>query len=183
MAFAKLDSPQEISELLKGLEMSDAERKKLHKDLANQARRYFRGQISAQRDIHGTPYTPRRRRKPMYIKPGGEKVYRQTLQQGRNMLMGISKAIQTKPTAEGFEVGVGGAVGKVGIKHNDGKTIRFTYRMHGWFNAKSGKWEGGRKAHLAYKMPKRPFIGWNTEAKVQILNTIYQRIEAKAGAN
>lgn len=173
----EIKTPDDIVGLLQSLTLSDARRKNLHRNLANKTRRFFRDQIKQQRDIHGIPYAPRRRRKPIAIGFGGEKIYKQNLDQGRNMLTGFSRAIKTQVDNNGFSVGLQGIPRQIAQTHNEGKKVTFSTRVNGWFNSKNNRWEGGRKAHFSYKMPKRTSIGWTPKLEQEIVHDILKEME------
>lgn len=172
----QIKTPERIQSLLNELTLSPKERKALHIELANDTRQFFRGQIRKQRDIHGTPYAPRRRRKPAYV-VNGKKVYRQNLEQRRNMLTGLGRMLMTQADESGFSVGLGGLAGKIAQVHNEGQAVTYTTRMNAWFNSQTNRWEGGRKSQQAYRMPERTFIGWTKDLEQQIAHKIYQRME------
>ncbi len=152
----QLTSPDELVDLLQNLQLSESDKKKLNNDLANKTRRYFRAQISAQKDLAGKSYAPRKRR-PITMAKSGK------IKSNKNMLMGLSRMLKTESDANGFSVGLAGLAAKVGRVHNDGQTVTFPKRMHGWFDSKTNTWKGGTKSKGTYTMPKRPFIGWNKE--------------------
>lgn len=194
----EIKTPDDIAEFLKGINLTDAKRKAMHRDIANLTRKYFRDQVRAQRGVDGKPYAPRKRaKKDWRVVKNYEKTWR-TTKAGKsvrsrtyyyeverftverskdarlNMLTGISRSLMAKHDKDGFEVGVTGTVGKVATLHNDGATISFSYRMKSWFNSKTGKFEGGRKMKSAYELPKRPHIGWNTELKAMVMQKAYE---------
>lgn len=173
----EIKTPELLVNMLESLQISPAKKKTLNKELANKTRKYFRGQIRKQRDIHNVPYAPRRRRRPIYITAYGKKIYRQNMDQRRNMLSGLSRMLMAQSDENGFSVGLAGVPGIIAANHNEGKTISYTTRMNGWFNHKTNKWEGGRKSHLAYRMPKRTFIGWTPAITQNIAHTIMQYME------
>ncbi len=173
----EIKTPEHLESLLKSIQIEPKAQKKLNRDLANHVRKYFRGQIRKQRDIHNIPYAPKRRRKPMYITYYGKKIYRQSKDQRRNMLSGLSKMLFAQSDQDGFSVGLAGVPAIIAKTHNDGEAVTYTTRMNGWFNKNTKKWEGGRKSHFSYRMPKRTFIGWTTELEQQIAHSIMQYME------
>jgi len=178
MKLHEIKTPEQIQDLLTDLDIPAKEKKKLTKELANDTRNFFRKQIRSQRDIHDIPYAPRRRRKPLYVL-NGRKVYRQNLDKRRNMLTGLSRMLVTQFDESGFSVGLAGVAGIVAKVHNQGETVDFTTRINSWFNTKTNRFEGGRKAHLSYRMPERTFIGWTKKLEQQIATKILQRMEFK----
>lgn len=176
---AQIKAPEDIVTMLQNLTLTDKERFDLHRRLANKTRKFFRGQITAQRDIDGKPFAPRKRRKTGYVdKKTGKFIRRGNLEQRGNMLMGFSRMLKTQVGKDGFAVGVA-SFAEIAKRHNEGKAITFSTRIKGWFNSKTNKWEGGRKAQLSYRMPKRTFIGWTKELEVMIAHDIYQKMEPK----
>lgn len=174
----QIKTPEDVTRLLQGLKLSDQQKLKLYKDLANNTRKFFRGQIKQQRDIHGIPYAPRRRRKPLYVFQG-KKIFRQSKDQRRNMLSGISKMLMTQVDSNGFQVGLGGVPGLIAKVHNEGEKVFVPTRMNGWFNRKNNRWEGGRKSQLGVRMPKRTFIGWTPKLEQEAVSIILQALEPK----
>lgn len=168
----EIRSPDQIVDLLKSLELSDSDKKKLNRNLANMSRRYFRAQIRAQRDIDGKRYAPRKRRNVTLSKSGKVKT-------NRNMLTGLSRMLMTAADADGFNVGLAGMAAKVGRIHNEGETVSFPRRMNGWFDSKSNSWKGGTKGTGRYKMPQRPFIGWSKDLVQKIQMEIIKHMEPK----
>ncbi|WP_373020733.1 phage virion morphogenesis protein [Thiomicrorhabdus sp.] len=166
----KIESPEEIVNLLQNLMLADGDKKKLNRNLANMVRRYFRAQIKSQKDIHGKRYAPRKRRKVGFTDKGRSKP-------NKNMLNGLSRMLMTASDADGFSVGLAGLAAKVGRVHNEGQVVTFPRRMNGWFDSKSNLWKGGIKGKGAYKMPQRPFIGWNKDLTTQISLEITKHME------
>lgn len=168
----EIKTPENLLTLLKSIELDDKARFQLNRKLANHTRRAFRGQIRAQRDIDGKSYAPRKRRAVNIDKQGKAKV-------NRNMLMGMSRMLQTHVSSDSFSVGLAGLAGKIAKPHNEGKTVTYTRRMNGWFNSKTNQWEGGTKRKAAYTMPKRTMIGWTPELERQLVQIIFKEIQPK----
>lgn len=168
----EITTPEQIVGLLDNLQLDDKEKKKLNRDLANMARRHFRSQISAQKDINGKSYAPRKRRQASLTSTG-------KLKTNKNMLTGLSRMLKTQADADGFSVGLSGMASVVGKVHNEGQTVTFPRRINGWFDSKSNTWKGGTKRKGLYKMPKRPFIGWNKTLIQQIQIEIIKHMELK----
>ena len=168
----EISSPQQIVDLLANLKLDDKQKQKLNRDLANMARRHFRAQISAQKDIHGKSYAPRKRRQAIMTASGKVKI-------NKNMLMGLSRMLQTQADADGFRVGLSGMAGVVGQIHNEGQSVTFPRRINGWFDSKANTWTGGTKRKGLYRMPKRPFIGWDKDLIKKIEMEIIKHMELK----
>lgn len=167
----QLTSPDQVVDLLQNMQLSDSDKNKLNRDLANKTRRFFRAQISAQKDLAGKRYAPRKRRSVQLAKSG-------KIKSNKNMLMGLSRMLQTESDANGFSVGLAGLAAKVGRVHNDGQTVTFPRRMNAWFDSKQNTWKGGTKGKGTYKMPQRPFIGWNKELIQSLQLDIINRMES-----
>ncbi len=170
MKVLDIKTPEHLAGMLQGLQLTPADMKTLNRKLANQTRKYFRGQIRNQTDIDGKKYAPPKRRTATIDKTGKAKV-------NRNMLSGLSRMLIAQSDENGFSVGLAGLAGKIAKTHNEGETVSFTKRMNGWFDSKTNQWKGGTKQKAAYKMPKRTFIGWNKELELQIANEIMQHME------
>ncbi|WP_083239648.1 virion morphogenesis protein [Vibrio scophthalmi] len=175
-----MKSPHELTSFLQGLSFSSQERLALNKNLANHTRRFFRRQISQQRDIDNNPYQERRKRKLSVVSRGvrgkhgakhkHNRIARHTLN-NKNMLLGVSRALRTSISEDEFGVGLSGVAGRIGRTHNDGEKVTFTKRLNGYYNRRTGKWEGGIKVKSNYEMTKRTFIGW-TPSLVKELQAI-----------
>lgn len=167
-----LNTPEQIIQMLKDVQLSPSEKKKLHKELANDTKQFFKQQINDQQDIDGKRYAPRKRRKVKIQKTGRARIR-------KKMLDGVAKKLTAKFDETGFSVGLTGKTGTVAKIHNDGQSVTYTKRINGWFNKKTQKWEGGTKQKAAYKMPKRTLIGWTKPLEQQIANKILQHMEPK----
>lgn len=175
----KIKTPEHLENMLQDLVLTDKQRFELNRKLANQTRKFFRGQIKAQRDIDGKKFVPRSKRKTSYVdKQTGKFIRRGSLEQRANMLTGFSRMLKTEVSNNGYAVGVA-SFGEIAKKHNEGRAITFSTRIRGFFNSKTNRWEGGRKSHLSYRMPKRTFIGWTPALEAQIEQTIFQTMEPK----
>lgn len=168
----EIKTPEGLVTLLKSLELDDKAKLALNKKLANTTRQQFRAQIRAQRDVDGTPFAPRKRRKTSIDKQGKAKTK-------RNMLMGMSSNLKTEISADTFSVGLVGLEGHIAKIHNEGKSVVYTRRINGFFNKKTNSWEGGTKQKAAYTMPKRTMIGWNKELERKIAQIILSEIKPK----
>ena len=168
----EIKTPEHLIALVNSFELDDKAKFALNKKLANTTRKIFRSQIRAQRDIDGKAYAPPKRRKVSIDKQGKAKV-------NKNMLMGLSRMLQTHVSSDSFSVGLSGLAGKIARTHNDGKTVTYTRRMNGWFNSKTNQWEGGTKRKAAYTMPKRTMIGWTPEIERQLAQIIFSEINLK----
>lgn len=178
--FTAIDNPEFLKDLLAGLTLTESEKKQLHRELANDTRKYFRKQIREQRDlVNNSRYAPRKRR-PQHLELRDRVNFRTRIKQENSMLTGFSKSLMTQADAQGFQVGFTGVVGKVAKLHNEGGNVGYGYRVKGWFNSKKNKWEGGLKRRGVYKMPRRTFIAWTKQLEQQIAHKILQRMEPKA---
>ena len=169
----EIKTPEQLITLLEQVPLKGKEKLKLNAELANHTRRFFRGQISAQRDIDGKAYAPRKRRNSSINKHGkiGTK---------KNMLLGMSRALKTEVTAESFSVGLTGLEGHIMKIHNEGKPVVFTRKINGWFNSKTNRWEGGNKhTKSAYKMPKRTAVGWTEKLKRELVQIIFKHMQPR----
>lgn len=162
----QLDSPEQLTRIVESLVLSAAEKFDLNRRMANRTRQFFRQQIRAQRDIDDNPYKKRRRRKITTLRDGA---VTQNTVNNKNMLLGISRGLRTHVTEDGFSVGLTGLLGKIGRTHNDGKTVSFTTRVNGFYNSRTGRWEGGIKVTGNYEMPTRTFIGWTQALEMELL--------------
>ncbi len=165
----QMSNPEQLTSAINSLIMSDDNKFKLNRLLANRTRQYFRAQIRQQRDIDGNPYQSRTRRKISTKVKSGAKEKVHNTQNNKNMLMGISRALKTEVTKDNFEVGVAGVLGNIGRVHNEGREMSFTTRMKGFYNSKTNQWEGGTKVKGNYRMPKRTFIGWTPALERELL--------------
>ncbi|WP_375751603.1 phage virion morphogenesis protein [Vibrio sp. HN007] len=174
----RLESPEQLTQMVDSLILTATEKFDLNRRMANRARQFFRQQIRTQRDIDNSPYQPRRARKATIISRGvrgkhGAKHQRRMLAlntvDNKSMMQGFSKALRTHVAEDSFEVGVKGIAGKVGREHNEGSEISFTTRVNGFYNNKTGKWEGGLLTKRNYQMPKRTFIGWTPALERELL--------------
>ncbi|PMM19573.1 virion morphogenesis protein [Vibrio lentus] len=158
--------------------MSASNKFKLNRRMANRARQFFRQQIREQRDIHNEPYQPRSRRTQKIVVKGirgkHSAKYRKahlvlnTVDHG-NMFRGLSKSLKTHVDDDFFAVGLAGVAGAIARKHNEGGWVEFTTRVHGHYNSKTYRWEGGREVKNNYEMPQRTFLGWTTELEQELI--------------
>lgn len=168
----KLATPEHLIIALKKLTMPAAKRVELNKRLGNMARKYFRQQISNQRDVlTGKEYLPRSTRANKWAR-----LKQANKQRARRMFTGISRDLRAYADADGFRVGLEGLMGKIGMAHQEGQAVEFSYRMHGFFNKSTKRWEGGRKQTGYYNMPERPFLGWSDELIHQLENEIVSQM-------
>lgn len=178
----KLSTPEQLVATLKTLAMPAKEKMALNRKLANMARQYFRAQIREQRDVlTDKAYLPRTTRSNKWRKIRDSSISRQVAgnkKRARLMFSGISKSLRAYPEQDGFRVGLEGLLGKIGMVHNEGQMVEFSYRMHGFFNNKTKKWQGGRKQTGYYEMPERPFLGWNDELIRKLENEILSHMGA-----
>ena len=161
-----LATPDQLTQLVDSLVLTASEKLDLNRRMANRARRFFRQQIRAQRDIENNPYQSRVRRKKTVLASGGSA---QNTVNNKNMLLGFSKALRTQTNDKGFEVGLTGVAGKIGREHNDGTQMSFTTRVNGFYDSKTGRWQGGVLTKRNYKMPQRTFIGWTPALERELL--------------
>lgn len=178
MSTLVLKTPEQLTQVIDSLVLTAAEKFNLNKRMANHARQFFRGQIRAQRDIDNNPYQARRHRKVSTVTRGvrgkhGDKHKRKSLAMNtvnnKNMLFGLGRALRTHVTQDGFAVGLKGVAARVGREHNEGAQMSFTTRVNGYYNSKTGGWEGGVKTQRNYQMPKRAFIGWTPVLERELL--------------
>lgn len=167
-----IHTPDQLTQLVDSLMLKASEKFDLNRRMANRARQFFRQQIRAQRDIHKNPYQPRRKRittkKYHDIDGKSFSLARNTIN-NKNMLLGLSRSLKTSVTDRKFEVGLTGVAAAIGRKHNEGSSVEFTKRVNGFYNSRTGKWEGGVKTKGNYEMPKRTFIGWTPELEGELL--------------
>ena len=202
----EIKTPEALITLLEQLPLKGKERLALNKVLANHTRRFFRGQIRAQRDVHNNTYAPpsrnaststasilrlqkkgisKRARKRTSSKKRVEhnltanQVY-QRVTKNNNMFSGLSNDMRTDVSEEGFGVGLAGLTGHIAGIHNQGSTVSFTTRVNGWFNNKTRKWEGGKQVKNYYQMPKRTLIGWNKTLEQEIAHIILQHMQPRS---
>ncbi len=151
----QLTTPEQLTQVVESLVLTAEERFDLNRRMANRARQFFRQQIRRQRDIDDNPYQSRTARKATVISRGvrgkhGEKHQRRLVAlntvNNRSMLQGFIKGLRTQVSEQGFAVGVKGIAGKVGREHNEGASLSFTTRVNGFYNSKTGRWEGGGKS-------------------------------------
>ncbi|MBE8574458.1 phage virion morphogenesis protein [Vibrio sp. OPT18] len=167
-----LTTPEQLTRLIQSLALSDSDKFELNKMLANHTRRYFRGQIRQQRDIDKNPYQARTRRKITTLRKGNAL----NTVNNKNILMGLSKSIRAQVSPESFAVGLTGVAGKIGRVHNNGSTVEYTRRLKGYFNRKTGQWEGGIHVKANYRMPKRTFLGWTPALEKELMAMIATRM-------
>lgn len=170
----KLSTPEQLVATMKTLTMPAKEKMALNRKLANMARKYFRAQIREQRDVlTDKAYLPRSTKTNKW-----ERLKQANSKRARLMFTGISRELRAYPEQDGFRVGLEGLMGKIGMVHNEGGMVEFSYRMHGFFNSKTKKWQGGQKQTGYYEMPERPFLGWNDELIRQLENEILSHMGA-----
>lgn len=183
----KLSTPEQLVATMKTLTMPAKEKMALNRKLANMARKYFRAQIREQRDVlTDKAYLPRKRGKIdgwtgqrfNFKTLDGKRTSAMASKRARLMFSGISRELRAYPEQDGFRVGLEGLMGKIGMVHNEGGMVEFSYRMHGFFNSKTKKWQGGQKQTGYYEMPERPFLGWNDELIRQLENEILSHMGA-----
>ncbi|MUJ39101.1 phage virion morphogenesis protein [Aliivibrio fischeri] len=168
----QLSSPEQLTSIIDGLLLSEAEQFDLNRRLANRSRQYFRSQIRLQRDIEGRSYQKRARRKITL----DSKTHK--AKDNKNMLMGFSRALKTQVNDKGFEVGLAGVVGNMARDHNEGRTLSFTTRAKGYYNSRTSRWKGGTKVKQFYQMPKRTFIGWTPALERELLAMVAEQFTA-----
>ncbi|PJC85298.1 virion morphogenesis protein [Vibrio sp. HA2012] len=161
-----LRTPEQLTHVVESLTLTATEKLGLNRRMANHARQFFRAQIRAQRDIDNNPYQSRTRRKRVELSRG---LVAQNTVNNKNMLMGLSKALRTRADDKSFEVGLAGIAGRIGQEHNQGSQLSFTTRVRGFFDSKTGRWEGGLRTKRNYQMPKRTFIGWTPELERELM--------------
>lgn len=166
MSDLTLRTPDQLTQVVEQLVLTATEKLDLNRRMANRARQFFRAQIRAQRDIDNNPYQSRTRRKRVRLTDG---MTTQNTVNNKNMLMGLSKALRTQADEQGFEVGLTGVAGRIGQEHNQGSQLSFTTRVNGFFDSKTGRWQGGRRVKQNYKMPQRTFIGWTEVLERELL--------------
>ncbi|PMM25588.1 phage virion morphogenesis protein [Vibrio lentus] len=181
----KLDTPEQLTQMVDSLVLQAKERFNLNRRMANRTRQYFRQKIREQRDIYGNQYQPRRKRvttrKYHDIDGKSFSLVRNTIN-NKNMLLGLSRSLKTYVTDDSFEVGLTGVAAAIGRKHNEGSSVEFTTRVNGFYNSRTGKWEGGVKTKGNYEMPKRTFIGWTPELEKELLAMAAEALLGKSGS-
>jgi len=174
----KLDSPEQLTQIVESLVLDATAKYNLNKRMANRARQFFRQQIRRQRDIDDNPYQARRSRKATMVTQGvrgkhGEKHKRVKIAlntvNNKSMMLGFMKAMRTQVSDKGFAVGIQGVAGKIAREHNEGATMSFTTRVNGFYNSKTGRWEGGVQTKRNYEMPQRTLIGWTPELERELM--------------
>ncbi|MEC4729001.1 phage virion morphogenesis protein [Shewanella sp. D64] len=163
----KLTTPEHLTAMLEGMALSPSQALALNRTLANRSRQFFRAQIRQQRDIDGTPYQPRSSKRGTRSRLAQKEVF--NTKSASNMLMGLSRSLQTYATNDGFEVGLTGLAAKIGREHNEGATLSFTTRINGFYNSRTHQWEGGRRQKNNYRMAKRTFIGWTPSLERELM--------------
>ncbi|WP_172562565.1 phage virion morphogenesis protein [Vibrio furnissii] len=179
----KLSTPEELTQLVNRLVISAEERFDLNRRMANRARQFFRQQIRAQRDIDNNPYQSRRRRvstRVYYDMSGRSFTVAKNTVNNKNMLLGLSRSLKTNVDHDGFEVGLTGVAAAIGRKHNDGGTIEFTTRVHGYYDSRTGRWRGGQRTKNNYQMPQRTFLGWTPLLERELLKMAASMLALKA---
>ena len=161
----QLTSPEHLTRAINDLILTCAEKFDLNRQLANRSRQFFR----AQRDIDGNAYQARTRRKISTHATNGERVTTGNTLNNKNMLTGFGRALKTRVDENGFEVGLAGLAGKLAQVHNDGQNVSFTTHVNGYYNTRTGRWEGGTRVKNNYTMPKRTFIGWTPALERELL--------------
>lgn len=166
MSELTLSTPDQLTQIVNKLVLTATEKFELNKRMANRARQFFRQQIRKQRDIDNNPYQSRTNRKKVNLAHG---VTAKNTVNNKNMLLGLSKSLRTQASDKDFEVGLKGVAGIIGREHNEGSEISFTTKVNGFFDSKTGRWTGGTKTKLNYKMPQRTFIGWTPELERELM--------------
>ncbi|ELL7084842.1 phage virion morphogenesis protein [Vibrio fluvialis] len=161
-----LKTPDQLTQVVERLVLTATDKLDLNRRMANRARQFFRAQIRAQRDIENNPYQSRTGRKKVSLRDGIS--LRHTVN-NKNMLMGLSKSLRTQADEHHFEVGLAGVAGRIGQEHNQGSQLSFTTRVNGFFDSRTGRWQGGRRVKQNYQMPQRTFIGWTPEIERELL--------------
>jgi len=173
-----LATPEQLTQVVNSLVLTATEKFDLNRRMANRARQFFRQQIRQQRDTDDNPYQSRSSRKASIKYQGvrgkhGAKHRRAMIAlntvNNRNMMLGFMSALRTRVTEDNFEVGVSGIAGRIGREHNEGSMITFTTRVNGYYNSKTGLWEGGIKTKRNYEMPKRTFINWTPALERELM--------------
>lgn len=165
-------TPAQLVTLLGQVSLQGKDKFELNRQLANHTRRFFRAQISAQRDINNTPYAPKKRRATVNS--------RGKVPNKNNMLMGMSRNLKTHIDEDEFHVGLAGLEGHIAKIHNEGKSVVYMRKINGWFNTKTNLWENGNKdTKSAYLMPKRTIVGWTPELQRQLTQIIIPYLQPK----
>lgn len=173
-----LQTPEQLTQLVDSLVLTASEKFDLNKRMANHARQFFRSQIRAQRDIDNNPYQARTSRKISTVTRGvhgkhGAKHQRKLLAlntvNNKNMLYGFIRGLRTEVSEDNFAVGLKGVAGNIGRQHNEGSNVSFSTRVNGFYNQRTGRWEGGNLTKRNYEMPQRTFIGWTPELERELI--------------
>lgn len=178
MSERTLKTPEQLTQIVESLVLTDSEKFDLNKRMANHARQFFRQQIRGQRDIDNNPYQSKNHRKASRVTRGIRGKHSAKYQRSlvalntinnKNMLLGFISALSTRVTEESFSVGLKGVAGNIGREHNEGAQMSFTTRVNGHYNSKTGRWEGGVKVKNNYEMPQRTFIGWTPALERELM--------------
>ena len=151
-------TPQELNGILAGIVMPATEKIKLHRKMANLARKSIRTNLSKQVDIDGKAFVSRKKQAYTVTKLGKLKVK-------HKMLTGFSRHLISIGNADGLAVGFTSAFAGIADVHNQGKRID-------WQNKKT-------KTSGSYTMPKRQFLGWSKQLSKQLVDEISKSIGAK----
>lgn len=168
----KLETPEQLTQLVNSLVLAATEKFDLNRRMANRTRQFFRQKIREQRDIDGNRYQARRKRRESRIYSDVDMMnFRKGLNtlNNKNMLLGLSRSLKTYVDEDSFAVGLTGVAAAIGRKHNRGDRIEFTTRVNGFYNSRTNRWEGGLLSKRNYEMPKRTFIGWTPELERELL--------------
>ncbi|WP_022940121.1 phage virion morphogenesis protein [Psychromonas hadalis] len=168
----EIKTPEQLVALLEQVTLTGKAKQELNRVLANHTRRFFRGQISSQRDVEGKAYKPRQREVKKIDKNG-------KITTKLKMFMGINKNLKTEVSADNFSVGLAGGVGRIAMIHNEGDAVNYSVRVGGFFNKESRQWEGGDKRTGTYQMPKRTMVGWTPELQHKLTQIIFQHMQPK----
>ena len=186
----QLTNPEQLTQMVDALVLTASDKFELNKRMANRARQFFRAQIRAQKDIENNPYQARNARKVSLVSRGvrgkhGDKHQRTLIAlntvNNKSMLLGFSKALRTSVTNDSFEVGIKGLAGRMAAEHNEGAQISFTTRVNGFYNNKTGQWEGGVATKRNYKMPKRTLIGWTPALERELMAMAAEHFTTEMG--
>ncbi|NOI31886.1 phage virion morphogenesis protein [Vibrio coralliilyticus] len=180
----KLDTPEQLTQVVESLVLQATERFDLNRRMANRTRQYFRQKIREQRDIYGNQYQSRRKRITTKVYKdidGTQYDLARNTANNKNMLLGLSRSLRTYVTDDSFAVGLTGVAAAIGREHNEGSSISFTTRVNGFYNSKTGRWEGGVMTKRNYKMPQRIFIGWTPELEKELLAMAVEALLGKSG--
>lgn len=166
----EISTPAQLITLLEQVPLKGKERVALHRVLANHTRKFFRGQIKAQRDIDGNAYAPRKHRTKKADKNG-------KIATKGNMLLGMSRNLKTQVSESDFSVGLAGLEGHIANIHNAGQSVVYPRRINSFFNNKTNRWEGGVKQKATYQMPKRAMVGWTPVLQRELTQIIFKYIQ------